>query len=187
MAVPGPVADFGECVWWMELSPNGRPDPLAPRYHPGYFVGFVEGTNAYLVLTERGAIKCRSIQRRPESERWSDHLLNCTCSVLQPNPLNPGEVRVGIKAPIHVESSDGPPIPPTDSGQPTSRGPQRTRLMAKYFRDFGFTEGCPGCNTRLPGRNLPPEMLQNHIEACRSRIESCLAKTTWGQAKLHHA
>ena len=140
-----------------------------------------------MVLTERGAVKCRSIQRRPESERWSQHLLSCTCSVLQPNPLNPGEVRVGIKAPIHIEPSDGAPIPPTDSGPSNPRGPQRTRLMAKYFRDFGFTEGCPGCNTRLPGRNLLPEMLQNHSEACRSRIESCLAGTTWGQARLNHA
>ena len=30
-------------------------------------------------------------------------------------------------------------------------------------------------------------MLQNHSEACRSRIESRLAGTTWGQARLNHA
>ena len=124
-----PIAEFGESVWWMELSTTGRPAPLAPRYHPGYFVGFVEGTNAYMILTEHGAVKCRSIQRRPESERWSDHLLKCTCSVLQPNPLNPGEVRVGIKAPIHIEPSEVPPTRPADPGPTISRGPQRTRLI----------------------------------------------------------
>merc|ERR1712026_375782 len=105
------------------------------------------------------------ICRRPVSERWDASVLACHNSVLQPNPLRPGEIRVGVKCPVLIDPT--PPPDPTTGGEvsdPFSRGVQRTRLMRQDFLDHGWTPGCKGCDTRRPGRNLPPEKLANRNE-----------------------
>ena len=95
-----PAAHFGEAVWYKPLSPSNRPGPLEERYLEGFYVGHVEGTSQSYILTPTGAVRCRAIRRRPDPEKWTQSLLECTASVLQPNALKPGETRVGVRAPV---------------------------------------------------------------------------------------
>ena len=89
--MPGPVAKFGELVHWMPLVVEGRPPPLEARYMEGYYAGEDEETNTHIILTDKGPVRCRSIKRRPISERWGGGILDdCNYHVLQPNPLLPG-------------------------------------------------------------------------------------------------
>ena len=126
----GPIAQFSEAIWWMPLHPQGRPDALDRRYQPGWFFGYADGSNTCFVMTTEGVVRSRSICRRPINERWDASVLACHNSVLQPNPLRPGEIRVGVKCPVLIDPA--PPSDPTTGGEvsdPLSRGVQRTRLM----------------------------------------------------------
>ena len=49
--VAAPVAHFGEAIWWKPLSPSTRPGALDDRFQEGFFIGYVEGTSQYYVLT----------------------------------------------------------------------------------------------------------------------------------------
>ena len=65
----GPAAHFGEAVWWKPLSPSSRPGALEERFQDGYFAGHVDGTTQYYVLTPTGAVRCRTICRKPDGEK----------------------------------------------------------------------------------------------------------------------
>ena len=92
---PAPVAHFGEAIWWKPLSPSTRPGALDDRFQEGFFIGYVDGSSQYYVLTPTGVVRCRTISRRPDPEKWNQTILSCMASVLQPNALKPGEARVG--------------------------------------------------------------------------------------------
>ena len=51
------------------------------------------------MLTAEGVVRCRSIMRKCEAERWDVSILDHDFSVLQPTPLQPGQVRVGVRVP----------------------------------------------------------------------------------------
>ena len=89
-----------------------------------FFGGYVEGANQFYILTPSGAVRCRTICRRPEGEKWSQDLLSCHCSVLQPNSLDEGESRVGIRAPVHVD-------PPPEMPNADANAPRRAAYRAK--------------------------------------------------------
>ena len=86
------VAEFGEAVWWMPLqTTNTQLPPLGARFEEGFYVGLADGSAESLILTATGLVKCRSVRRRPPSERWNRDILATTASELQPNSLRPGE------------------------------------------------------------------------------------------------
>ena len=106
------VAEFGEAVWWMPLQTTSTHlPPLGARFEEGFYMGLADGSSESLVLTPTGLVRCRTIRRRPPAERWSRALLEITnVSELQPNGLQPGEAKIGIRAPVHVEPVVGEPI-----------------------------------------------------------------------------
>ena len=66
-----PAAHFGEAILYKPLSPSSRPGALEERFLEGFFVGHVEGTTQFYILTPTGAVRCRTIARRPDPEKWS--------------------------------------------------------------------------------------------------------------------
>ena len=50
--------------------------------------------------------------------------------------------------------------------------PRRVYLMPKDFVKYGYAQGCPGCTFAQTGIGSK----RNHSEACRSRVESEIAK-----------
>ena len=118
------------------------------------------------------------------NEQWSADLLNCKSSLLQPNASS-DESRI----PIHVRmdseprtSGDALDPPSTPS---TRRNPYRFAIMKKDLEDYGYTEGCLGCETRR--RQLPKDELRHHNDACRARLEPLIAQTAQGQKRLRLA
>ena len=170
------------------MNPNGRPPALEPRFLSGHFLGYVDGTNTNLVVNADGVFRCRSILRMPVPDRWSNNVLSFQNSVLQPDPLRPGEIRVPVRA--HVQIDPSSPTDPTSTDgtdEPSLRGPQRARLMKSDFQTHSFTVGCRGCDTRRPGRNLPPSKLANHSEKCRRSMEEKIRASQSGQSRLDKA
>ena len=135
--VPGPVAHFAELVHWMPLTVEGRPPAMDARYLDGYYMGYAEGSNTYIILTAQGAVRCRSIKRRPLAERWNTGLLDLSFHVLQPNPLRQGEERIGVRVPTNIDApidlderpdrSDPPSTPKNSLEQTRFRTPWMDR------------------------------------------------------------
>ena len=159
----------------MPLVIEGKPPSLDARYRLGYFGGFEEGSNTYVILTEQGAVRCRSIRRRPLSERWDVGLLTCQYTTLQPSPLRPGEERIGVNIPTGVESTIPTSTRSTPDTDLPTRGAQRLRMNKKDFELHGWTYGCPGCEARKHGAICLASHPPNHSEQCRKRMECILA------------
>ena len=58
--------------------------------------------------------------------------------------------------------------------------PRRARLGQQDFEDFGYTQGCRGCEYLQTGIG----QRQNHSDQCRDRIEAELAKSDQDRARL---
>ena len=130
--VPPPQAHFGESVWYKPLCAQGRPPPLEERYRAGFMVSYVSGSNQCIVANPDGAVRCRAIKRRPPCEQWSSDILNCHCSFLQPDPLNPGETRAPIRIPMESRDPENLDAPdgggaPCEGAIPNPNGGERLR------------------------------------------------------------
>ena len=156
----------------MPLQPQGRLPPLGARFEPGWYLGPVDGQAQSFVMTETGVARARTIRRRPPGERWNDSELleKGTATVLQPNKLNPGEARIGIRAPVHLPDPVGLPPLPSEGGP---RQVRRVRLLRTDFATHGFTLGCPGCENIRGGSRVAV----GHSERCRDRMQTILAQS----------
>ena len=107
----------------MPLRPQGRPAPLEDRTREGYYLGPVDGTNESLILHKDGAVRVRTFRRLDPDQRWSNGVLECGGSVLQPDPLRPNEAKIGIRVPILIDPDiPDPPISREVDGRKGSRG-----------------------------------------------------------------
>jgi hypothetical protein len=61
--------------------------------------------------------------------------------------------------------------------------PRRVRLRQEDFIDFGYTAGCPGCESI----QLESNVRRGHNEACGKRREEELSKTDRGKDNLERA
>ena len=179
------VAEFGEAVYWMPLQTSAtKLPPLGARFEDGFYMGTNDGSAETVVLTPTGLVRCRTIRRKPPSERWSLRLLDIIdVTELQPSNVDPNRMKIGIRAPIVVEPVDGEPTayPPAPDFQP--RVPRKQRLLRTDFAEHGFTPGCPGCHVIM--YELPGEA--HHSTACRTRMEPLLMQSDEGQRRLARA
>ena len=123
------VAEFGESVWWMPLQTTATQlPPLGARFEDGFYVGLADGSCESLILTKTGLVRCRTVRRRPPSERWNRAILDTTASEMQPNSLRSGEARIGIRAPVDVEPVAQEPAGRPAGGGPVTRVPRKLQL-----------------------------------------------------------
>ena len=198
-ACGGSMVEFGERIWWMPLQRTGNGWPAwGARFEDGWYLGSCEGSRETLVLTPAGVVRTRTLKRRPTSERWTKEMLTCTASEVEPNASNPGEARIGIRAPVAQESERGfpPPLPASNVPFPRSVPPRRAFLYLQDFLVHGLTPGCLACE-RIRGRSKVRTAAglkwgnfrnrQIHSVPCRERMEALLAQDTAGKARLRRA
>ena len=63
------VAEFGEEVWYMSPGIVGK-DKMDVRWKEGVWLGNRERSGEAIIGTPDGCIKVRSLQRKPEEQRW---------------------------------------------------------------------------------------------------------------------
>ena len=73
------------------------------------------------------------------------------------------------------------PSIPNSEAQPVM--PRRVKLGQEDFIEFGYTIGCPGCESIQMESNVR----RGHSETCRKIIEEELSKTGRGKDKLERA
>ena len=178
-----PPAEFGESVWWLPLPAGAKRLPaMAPRFESGRYLGQVDGSNVVRIATPTGVVEARSIRRKGLMDRWGgDLLLEARGSEMKPNALDENEVRIGSRAPVHMEPVSGAPPPlPRQVGASVVR---RARLRRCDFATHGHTDFCPGCENIMAGCSGAV----NHSEICRARMEAAISATTEGKARVDQA
>ena len=109
---------------------------MEARVEEGYYLGPVDGTKESLVLHKEGAVRVRTFRRLDPDQRWSAGILECGGSVLQPDPLRPNEIKIGIRVPIPIDP-DVHPDPSIQRGAYSSKRVQRAALTAGILKKYG--------------------------------------------------
>ena len=178
--VKHPMAMFGETVNFMLKQDESRRKRMKTEtdWSTGIFVGVEPRTGEALVINEDGLFKCRTLRRVPREEafhvKWLENATTPVDEFVNKGAMTTFPGGAGVNRHT-VEGSA--PVP---AGVGKAYIPRRTRLTPQDFVEYGYTDGCRGCQwfqTGIGGR-------QNHSSDCRQRIEAELEKTEEGQERL---
>ena len=105
----------------------------------GVWLGTIERTEEYLIGTDKGVVKCRTIWRKAtEEERWDRSAVESMKGT--PWEPEPGrdtiEVGIRLRRWTEVETSQGPRIP---EGVPQVRRPYRYRVSKELVKEHEKT------------------------------------------------
>ena len=128
---------FGECVSAHFIQKGRKKMDL--DWHSGVWVGRATNTDEHLVLTEAGVLRCRSVRRRDEEQRYDAQLL----ATVQGLPWDPR-----ASSPLsRGSSSSGFPAPvPGASGGTEGKKTEAQRTMAGFHAACGPTPNCQACH-----------------------------------------
>ena len=145
---------------------------MGTRWLEGIFLGFSRSANSYVIGTDEGIVRARSIYRRPAENRWSvDRATSLTAT--------PWSVR--DRSDVTVTFQDAP----TEE----ERRSKRIEAVPKAFRinhgdllKHGFTDGCPQCSHNSVHNKSKAGL--SHTQACRKRLLEALMDTPEGRVRL---
>ena len=158
------IPQFGECVWYIRAKSKGK-FKGSTRFDEGIWVGVREESGEHLILTSKGAVKCRTVRRKDDREAWQLEKFNeCVGTPWEPVPGQPN-------AEIRIRVEDGMRHIPVEPKEPEA--PVNARSFRIERADIlpplghGPTPGCRGCRAVLAEK----EWLPQHAEKCRERFE----------------
>ena len=161
------MAKFGEYVWYREMGKD-RPEKLESYWRQGVWLGHSRNSTEHLIGTDLGVVRAYSVKRHDPDHQWNASAVQSMKGIpQQPDPAKPGvviPVRVGFDPPAAVEPEQ--PTENADQGHEV----RRMRITPKLLEQYGFTEGCAGCQFKRAGLSES----RGHTEACRARIWEAL-------------
>ena len=154
-------------MWYMKPGVTGT-HKMDGRWKPGVWLGFRDRSNEFVVGTQEGCIKVRSIRQMPPDQRWGGELWEkMRGTPWEPTPGHPErELKSKVIVPP-LERAD-PPV-----AREQEKHARRLYIRVKDVHDYGATEGCPGCAAAVKG-----EASRNHTEECRDRLTELIRKMT---------
>ena len=141
-------------------------------------MGHARNTSEAIIGTTGGVIRAYACKRKPEEDRWQiDRILNMAGTPQRPQPSRPG-----LNVPIRVEIPEVKPDAEIEVEKVTQKEvlPRRRVITMKELEKYGFTPGCPGCETKRRGGIAK----SGHDENCRKRIEERMMGDELGRAQL---
>ena len=161
-----PLPSWGELVEFLLRGTS----KLSSRWQPGIFVGVNRDTTEQAVATPEGIHWVVSIRRKPEIARWDGALLAKVKGV--PWNLRGQEVEK-LERPLTLK----PEVPEAvvQEPEPFRLGPATRNLYItqKNLEKFGYTAGCPACDSAQKGKRKPGSA---HSAACRARLEKAVSE-----------
>lgn len=171
-----PLCEFGERILYMPLK-AARGGKLDARFAYGTFVGVMANTGEFIVSTDRGAVRARTVRRVPESDRWRrEDILNIVGTPWAPEGGD-AELPIAIRIGDPKFPAERPPVEPEFELRP-----RRTYIRKVDILQHGYSERCPGCRAVRLGERAAP-----HTEACRKRIEEAMKGTADGATRVERA
>lgn len=163
----------------------------------GVWLGVIERTEESTIGTNNGIVKCRTINRLPENQRWDkEKVLNLKGSPWSPVQNAKGDhTLVEIKDIGEPTATEGETMEkqeeirfeeePNMSNAPTSSGYKGAGTIEFHIKmpmaqKYGYTEGCPACQKlkgkTQDGRAPTGRLGVNHSVACKTRIMHRMAE-----------
>ena len=172
------LVEFGEQVLYKKVM-HKHLGKLTAKWGMGTFLGVREDSLEYLVGTDEGVLKARSIHREPEAARWNAEAVLGICGV----PWRPVEDQgAGEQVPYEIIRAepliDQPMLPPRPRAPEVV--PRRAYVTKQDMRTHGHTQGCPGCDSHRLGY----KQRRAHTEGCLRRFAEQWAATQDGQQKV---
>ena len=140
---------------------------LAQRWRPGIFLGIRRLTSEKIVGDTDGIFVVVSVRRVPEEERWDAGLLNSIKGTpWQPSPEAGEPTELPEPVVIHPERPDVA----AEATVPAEKAStfRKIYITARDLQTYGYTQGCPACNSSRAGKRLQGTM---HTAQCRKRLE----------------
>ena len=178
---------FGEkCLYKVSLKqPKKTIDgKMSPRWKDGLFLGYSKDSNEFVIWSTHDKVvtRARSIQRRPESERWSPEKL----MEVNQRPID-ALYRAAQPIADRKEPDRAFDYRPTQEDEGPKTRASNSRDMKVTLGDlkrFGFTEvGCPRCDY-IQEHGQAKDCGHAHSVVCRERIKRLLSESEEGRARL---
>jgi len=156
-----PACKFGEQVHYRELATDKK--GLDTPWHLGIWLGHARESNEHVIGTSLGVIRAHSIKRQEPSKQWNaDAIRTVVGSPQQPDP-NRASYKIPLKVNFDEPNAEDNPTP--TAPVPSEPHIRRTAITAEMLKEYGYTEGCYGCQSKAAGLDA-----RRHSEACRARI-----------------
>ena len=160
---------------------------LGSKWKEGIFLGYSRDSNEYILWCSesKGVVRARSIQRKPESQRYDPELLGQVNQRPQDVFYRASATPSGRREP--QEDLDERLAPDDEPPKTRITGQHDLRVTLQDLRDFGYTElGCQRCD-HIRAHGHGRECVYAHSAACRSRIKEELRKTPEGRRRVEAA
>ena len=153
---------------------------METEWDTGYFVGMNSRTLEQLIAKGSGVFSTTALRLDQDDKAYGPEILQDV------KILHLDYVMHGAKStPAEVRGHTAASSIPNPAAAPVM--PRRIRLRQEDFVEYGYTAGCPGCESIQLGSNVRRE----HNEECRSSMEEELSKTDRdkemsGRTTYHH-
>ena len=178
----GAIVEFGERVHHRRnVKGQIATNKLEQRWDEGFYLGADWRSGEAFVGTSHGVVKAGVIRRVGAHRRWdAEGLLGVRGVPWRRTPEAEDEEVTVTMIPMPEREVKRQEVQPG----PTVKA-RRTYLKKEDFFTHGFTNGCPACQMIIAGTTPSQGGNKPHTAACRARMETALAQTDEGQARLH--
>jgi hypothetical protein len=153
--------EFGEAVLWKRKRVGGALGKMTCLWREGVFVGVRGQSGEIMVSTKDGIFKTRTVQRRPQEERWS--AASAAEVVWVPWWLNQADPKCDGEKLETVQLSEKTVV--EERAEAERIVPTRFAISKDDLLKHGYSAKCPGCKAILRGTAR-----QGHSEECRKRM-----------------
>ncbi len=168
---------FGEAVLYKFpiKGPKHQPDGnMGATGGEGIFVGYDRQSNTFMIETEAGPVRARSVTRRPERDRWDAEGIARINSTPEDLVERPERQRVRFEQPATEQG------PTADETRPAAI--RRLRINKTDLDTYGYEDSCAQCRHILKYGKARPGGV--HSGFCRTRLVEAMQQTDAGQARL---
>ena len=158
-----PLAAIGEKVWFRKLEKNKNRNKFDIKWDEGIWLGHTRNSNEAFIGTPEGTVKAYACKRRPDDEKWDMKAIDA----IKGTPYVPIPKGLQTNVPIRVQlpEPEGPPGAAEPSAQRVFQ-PRRVAITQKELDKYGYSVGCPGCDSKRQGGVAKV----GHNENCRRMI-----------------
>ena len=173
-----PLVPFGKAAMYLPVKTIHRHKGV-PAKKMGVWLGISERTEEVLISTKYGVIKCRTMDRFNDAEKWDkSNVLEMVGTPWEPVPSkNNQHVPVDVAedgefmgADNENEEVHSEPMDDEAGEQELISGMEKFHASKKAIREFGEIDGCPACEVIKTRSDQPGRIGRHHSGQCRRRI-----------------
>ena len=162
---------------------SNRKQSLRSRWVDAIWVGIAKKSNEHIVVMEGEgpAIRCRTVKRRPMSDRWqANKVAEIRATPRRPNPKDAEDQELKTEKHPHVRELDqSEKVEAAQTKAPEELRRRNFKITKSILEKHGYSTNCIGCDAILSGGDP-----RGHTIGCRSRLEKAMEGDPGDQQRL---